>query len=269
MFVIALVAFAWVAANHRRLDEWIEKFIIWMEIKSDQLARMTLNWSSIPEPTLPDPPSKKPLEIDLDITGPHSLHQLIDIAVSREGSQLLAKWLSQEVPNLNLIREHQRVVRELTPLTRFRERLLLTFRLISREPMEGGKLLGWLKEETPSQKLKWLLPIAAILVATNITLFLLNSFGRLPAYWIISLSIYLGFYYYQANTINKFLEAIVKLDRELNKYIAVIRFLETYSFKGSENHYRCGWTAHEFCTGRPFKHSIPLGFHLRLHRREI
>jgi hypothetical protein len=194
MFVIALVAFAWVAANHRRLDEWIEKFIIWMEIKSDQLARMTLNWSSIPEPTLPDPPSKKPLEIDLDITGPHSLHQLIDIAVSREGSQLLAKWLSQEVPNLNLIREHQRVVRELTPLTRFRERLLLTFRLISREPMEGGKLLGWLKEEIPSQKLKWLLPIAAILVATNITLFLLNSFGRLPAYWIISLSIYLGFY---------------------------------------------------------------------------
>ncbi len=59
--------------------------------------------------------SDLPFEKDLDITGRRSIHQLIDISISREGSRRLATWLLQKTPDLTGILKRQRVVQELVP----------------------------------------------------------------------------------------------------------------------------------------------------------
>jgi ABC-type multidrug transport system fused ATPase/permease subunit len=230
-----LLIFLIVAYYHRRLEGWIEKLQIWLDVQGGQLGRVRLDWERIPEPTLPAKRARKPLEIDLDITGPHSLHQLVDIAVSRQGSELLAEWLSQPVPELHQIHRRQGIVRELALMPRFRDRLLLSFRLISKEPLEGNKLLRWLEEAYPSDKLKWMLPVSALFVATNVALFLLNSFGKLPPYWIPSLFLYGVFYFSNVSALGEFLEAMLLLHNELGKFKALLHYLETYPYADNVN----------------------------------
>ncbi len=232
VFLLALIL---VAILHRRLENWIGKLRLFRGIKSDHLARMQLAWANIPEPVLPSSDPTTALEIDLDITGKHSLHQLVDVAISQEGSQLLVDWLTQSEPDLDHITTHQPIVRELVPLVAFRDRLLLTFRLASKEKLEGENLLRWLAEEYPSDKLRWMLPISTLWVAVNLALFLLSAFNLLPAYWIISLSLYVAFYFFNIADFNTFFEAIVYLDVELGKFRSVLRFLESHPLRGKEN----------------------------------
>lgn len=228
VFFASVAGFAIVVALHRRLDGWIEKFRLWCEIKSSQLARLNLDWGVIPLPPSFEGQTRGGLDIDLDLTGPRSLHQLLDTSISQEGSRLLADWLVDGHPDVSQIRERQRVVRELTPLVRFRERLLLAFHLVSKERLRGEELLAWLGEDFSAGKLIWLLPVATLFSAVNITLFLLNASGVLPAFWIASLSLYIGFYYFNLGSIAKFLETVVRLDTELGKFRALVGYLENY-----------------------------------------
>ncbi len=177
-FIAAFLLLVIVAMYHRRLETWIDKFRIWSAIRSDRLARMTLDWDHMPEPVLAGKKNSTPLELDLDLTGRKSLHQLLDTSISRQGSELLVEWLAQATPDLAQIHERQGIVKELAALTRFRDRLSLTFRLASKERLEGDKLLRWLDEDAPSQRLAWALPVALLLAAANIILFFLNSSRR-------------------------------------------------------------------------------------------
>lgn len=231
-FFLAAALFTALVVCHRRVNGWLHKFIIWTEIKRGYLARLELDWEAIPQPELPAGRVKSPLEIDLDLTGPSSLHHLLDLSISREGSELLARWLGQAVPDLGEIAARQQVVRELAPLDRFRDRLLLAFRLVSAEQLRGERLLAWLAEPFPSGRLNFLLPVAALFVALNFVLFWLHSLGWLPAFWIISLSLYLVFYLANAGPLNRFLAAIVQLDEELDKFRAILHYLEKYPYRG-------------------------------------
>ncbi len=127
----AFIIFSIVACYHHRLARGIRRHQIWMQIKKSQLARMDLDWEKIPGSMLQLPLSDLSFEKDLDITGRRSLHQLIDISISREGSRRLATWLLQKDPDLTGILKRQKLVQELVPLSCFRNRLLLNFRLVS------------------------------------------------------------------------------------------------------------------------------------------
>jgi len=59
--------------------------------------------------------SEHPFEVDLDITGEHSLHRLLNTAVSQEGKSAAPHWLLNTVPDLPIIEHRQTLVRELTP----------------------------------------------------------------------------------------------------------------------------------------------------------
>ncbi len=85
-------------------------------IKKTQIARIHLNWDAIPSAYAGDAVPEHPFELDLDITGSRSLHQLLNTAVSREGSQRLRDWLLTTTPNLQIIHQRQTLVREIAPL---------------------------------------------------------------------------------------------------------------------------------------------------------
>ena len=231
----AFIIFSIIACYHHRLARGIRRHQIWLEIKKSQIARMELDWKKIPGSILQLPLSDLPFEKDLDITGSRSIHQLIDIAISREGSRRLASWLLQKFPDLSGILNRQKVIRELVSLTRFRHRLLLNFRLVSGAQLEGEKLLKWLQTEPPSRSMKNLAAISYGFAAVNITLFLWHQFGDIPPYWMLSLFIYIVFYLTNLNLLKHFFEIIAQLDDELGKFRQILKFLETYPYGKNRN----------------------------------
>jgi len=231
----ACLIFSIIAWHHHRLARGIRRHQIWLEIKKSQIARMELDWEKIPGSILQLPLSDLSFEKDLDITGSRSIHQLIDIAISREGSRRLAAWLLPKFPDLGGILNRQKIIRELVSLTRFRNRLLLNFRLVSGAQLEAKKLLDWLQTEPPSKSMKNLVTISFVFAALNITLFLGHRLGNIPPYWMLSLFIYIVFYLSNLKLLKHFFEIIAQLDDELGKFRQILKFLETYPYGKNRN----------------------------------
>jgi hypothetical protein len=216
---------------HGQLRQRIACFHIWRDLAQEDQARLALDWVHIPAAVWSPEANRGPLATDLDLTGPQSLHHLLDVSVSRQGSELLARWLSAGQPDLEAIAARQPAVGELAQQRRFRLRLLLNYRRAQDAPLDGEALLEWLQTPFPGDRLRWLLPLASILVALNVALFLLASFTGLPNYWVVTLVLYIGFYYFNAGTLSEFLEAVVRMDRELLRLRTLLAFIERYPLR--------------------------------------
>jgi uncharacterized membrane protein len=222
----ALAVFAVLVAFHNRLIEWMQRFKIYREQRQAQLARLRLDWEHIPAASTALP--RTALDIDLDLTGPGSLHQLIDLAVSHGGSRRLAGWLTQPDPNPAQIVERQAVIQELARMPHFRDRLLLNLGMISRQQLQGERLVNWLSVVYPDRRLKGLFILGALFCLLNGALFVLNILGVLPPIWPFTLAAYGLFYFSTGGAAHPLLSAVVDLDRELGKFGVILRFLERY-----------------------------------------
>ena len=225
VLLFALLLFSAVVWYHRRLERWIDTFTTWRAVRSDQLARMTHDWERLANQSSVAGRACT-LALDLDLTGARSLHQLLDTTQSRQASQLLADWLTQNRPVLEQTHARQSIVRELVSFVRFRDRFRLTFRLVLREQLEGEKLVHWLSVTVQSQRLKWALPIATVLVVLNLLLVALSFWGGLPAYWIISLLLYSVFYLFNQTWLTAILGALSRMEAELDRFSAILNYLE-------------------------------------------
>ncbi|MFZ6029796.1 MAG: MutS-related protein [Chloroflexota bacterium] len=225
-----LAFFAAIVILQRRLDRQEMRLQIWQHITREQYARQALDWEHIPSPPFLMETPRHPLSLDLDITGPRSLHHLLDTAISHQGSQKLAGWLLANQPDVAQIAGRQAVVAELAKLPGFRKHLTSIFRQISRRPLDAEKLLVWLRIAPPGQKIGRMLPFAAALAATNVGLFLLSTLAGWPPYWVLSGALYGLLYVANMGAIGEFVEAVVKLDDELMPFQAVLRYLERYPY---------------------------------------
>ena len=186
----------------------------------------------MPKTTLSDSISTSSIAVDLDLTGPQSLHQLIDTSISLEGSSLLAEWLTQSSPNLQEIPSRQAIVSDLASMPRFRDRLLLHFRTMTSDVMHGEKLLRWLRSDN------YPIDIAELAIAFSLTiitfmLFIAFNMNLLPAIWIFTLSIYALYYSMNLKTLNKSLLPFSEMEAELDKFRLVLKFIETYPMKNT------------------------------------
>ncbi len=232
VFAFSLFVFLVLVFLHRRLENWIETLTLLRALKSDQRARMLLDWESLPPPR-PIELKDKSLALDLDLTGYRSLHQLLDTTVSRHGTQLLAEWLTSSRPDTNALGARQNIVRELKPRARFRERFWLTYRRVLKRELEGDNLLDWLKTEFPAARLRWTLPVAALLVAINLLLFILWQYFSFPPWFILSLVAYAAFYYWNQKELETILSAVVRVNAELEKFRALVEYLERASYRNA------------------------------------
>lgn len=233
IFAAAVLGFIYVVNLNSQLKRHIERFKIWKKLNQEQLARLTLDWGNIPKPAWMPDDSRSPLATDLDLTGLFSLHQLVDVSTTHQGSQCLAEWLTQGVPDLETINYRHNIVKDLIPLRRFRLRYLINYRESQRDPLDGEKLLAWLQVPFPKERLRWLLPTASLLVLVNIILFILSAINKFPPFWIGSFVLYIGFYYYNSNTLNEFLDAVVHMDSELGKIATLLSYIESYPIHNS------------------------------------
>ena len=234
--ITSALAFLGVVALNRRVETGIRRFSIWRELRLSQLARLRLDWEQIPLPAAINSENRSSLDIDLDLTWSRSLHHLLDTSVSEEGSWELASWLTAGVPDVTQVRERQATVRELARLPRFRDRLQLCFRLVARgEPasrwrLKGERLLKWLEIDIPQPRLVRLMWTGILLTGLDAVLFVLNITGYLPAYWPFTLALYAIFYFSNAGALGEFLESLVEMDGELDKFNPLLRYLESFPY---------------------------------------
>ncbi len=221
----ALALFAAVAWYHRRLECWIDTFTLWRAFRQDQLARLNLDWDRLTN--FASARSRaNPLAFDLDITGPRSLHQLMDTTLSRQASQLLIAWLTQTHPELDAVHTRQNITRELLAFVWFRERFTRAFRLVLRERLEGEPLLDWLALALPAERLTRAALGATGLVALNWVLLIANLWGGLPAWWLASLGLYFAFWLFNQSWLAQLFQAANRLDAELVRFGAIFDLLE-------------------------------------------
>ncbi len=231
--VVTLTIFSVVAYFHARINRSITRHKIWMQIKSTHVARMKLDWGDIPVAQSSEPPMDHPFAVDLDITGKHSLHRLINTAISSEGSQRLQDWLLNTVPDLQVIHKRQALIQELTPLTIFRDKLLMKSMLASKNSAgawEGQKLLNWLNEQTTSKSLLPLLFVSLFLSVLTITLFVLNTLNLIPQYWVMMLLLTILFLFVTKNQRGDLFEDAYQLRDAFAQLSLIFEYLETYRY---------------------------------------
>ena len=226
-----ILVFLVVVLFHRRLDQQRLQYQNAQEWLQSQVARATLDWTSIPEvstqPTSPDHPFMN----DLNLLGERSLLQLIDNCSSRGGQNLLFDWFLKPDLAFETTEKRQNLVKELTELTGFRSRLKLSAWQIKRDfkgLWDDQGILRWLKNQSSQQSLKRLLIFLSVLAGLNYVLLALNLFAGWQPYWQFSLILYLAIYFSQYRTYQSTFQEAYQLSKDLQPLEKVLVFLETY-----------------------------------------
>jgi hypothetical protein len=233
MAAVSLVVFVAIVVYHRQVKASVVRHELWRQIKMAHVARIARKWQDIPAPLNAMPEMDHPFASDLNLTGTSSVLQLIDTAMSRGGSERLRSWLLY--PNLNLydIEARQAVVKELIPLTRFRDRLTFYSIGVTRNPVErweGERVLTWLERDVTQRSLLPWVVVLSILAVTNIGLYALHAMGLALLLWPYSLVLYLILYMSQSGAVSELFEDAFRLEKSLEQLRAVLQHLETYRY---------------------------------------
>lgn len=232
-FLVAMLIFSSVAHYQQRIDRSLTRHKIWLHIKESEVARMRLDWNTIPDAYTQEQQVAHPFEIDLDITGKHSLHRLVNTAVSAEGSQRLREWLLSTQPDLTTIQARQALVRELMPMSAFRTRLSMKATLAAKGSsyqLEGKRLLSWLNQQKKPAHLIPTIIISHLLTALFLVLLLFNLFGTLPPYWMLVFAAEIIFLLFSKDKRGNLFDDAYYLRDAFTQLNAVFAYLETYRY---------------------------------------
>lgn len=231
--LVFILAFGFLVRQHRNIDTYAEQFSIWKNLRTTHLARMDLRWKDLPKPAATGENESHPFARDLNITGLHSLHQLIDMAIYRGGSDNLRQWLTATEPDTGALEHRHRIVQELTPMAHFRDRLQLKATLAQSHKLEKDwdmdTLLKWLRHP---QKFRYKLPLLILssLSVVNIILLLLWLAGVVDPYVIFTFVLYLLIYNFNSDKIAGLFDDAYQIEKLLGRFRAVLLYLESYSF---------------------------------------
>jgi len=234
--VLCTIGFLGVAACHKRVKMRLWRYTIWRRLKATHMARLQRDWERIPgSPQGPEEPEHL-FAADLNLTGERSLLQLLDTTTSQGGRARLRTWLLQPVLDAAHIQTRQQRVRELVPLAAFRDHLALCGALVARTPdarWEGEPIRAWLQRHAaPPSLARWVVCLG-LLAATNIVLMSLHALAVLPAWWPLSLSLYLVLYLYKHGAAHDLFVDAYRLEQALEPLRGVLLYLETRKYSGT------------------------------------
>ena len=230
--VLTLILFAIVAYWHRQIDGAFHRHLLWLEIKRTQVARANLDWTNLPSPEVS---SGRPMELDLDITGPNSVHRLTNTAVSYEGSLRLLEWLTTPVPDPGQIDHRQVLVKELAPLSLFRDRLTLSAQLADEDGGDWSQdhLLNWLSSHRLAASIfPWLI-LLSLLAVLNLVLLVLNLAGFIPPLWQLTFPVYVLLFLFRSRELGEPFREAAQLRDGLEQLVSVFQRLESFGYSNA------------------------------------
>ncbi|MGK7371004.1 MAG: MutS-related protein, partial [Candidatus Halalkalibacterium sp. M3_1C_030] len=238
ILALFISSFIFIASYHRKISGSKNRFKLLKKIKAEHLARMQLDWPNIPEATQAHmrSPADHPYAEDFNITGRHSLMQLIDTAIYPGGTDRLKEWLLKEEPQLSNISRRQDLSKELKPMIEFRDKLRIkaaeTKSQVSENDWTMEQLLDWLGKPSGT-KYGTALSLLGFLSATNIVLGILYLVGILDPYVIFTFVVYLIVYNFNSDKVKGLFNAAYQMDKLLSRFSSILLYLERYPFKES------------------------------------
>lgn len=230
-----LIAFAAVSAvftlilvAHARVRHRLVGYEIWQDLAKDSIARMTLDWESIPISRLAVA-QPNALELDIDL---RDLHRLLDVTSSDDGRALLRTWLIDPQPDIKTAEQRQKLVGQLAAMPIFRKKLALAAKRVEREQAfiwRGSAVLRWLNQDTgqfPTPLLVILIGLSLI----NLLLFLPFAYGPVPPLFAIPWAIYILLYASQALSLRGLFEESLRLVSGLRTFSAVFKQIESQNY---------------------------------------
>ena len=232
LLLLFLIGFLTISWFHQRLKSRLRRLRLWTEIKKHNLARLQLDWPHMGA-SEHRPPSHHPFALDLDLTGPHSLLALIDTTFSTVGQYRLTTWLfhaNNPEPDGLSWTTRQTLVKELTPLSRLRDRCLLATRLLSPDRLDGSRIASLLDAPVSIRHLPLIITAACGLTGLTIALGTWTLLTGAPNFWLFPLTLYVGTYFLLAGSIHPLFGRVLALQDELEKLVSVITTLEQSTF---------------------------------------
>ena len=223
-------AFAVAAAWHRRLQRSRARHAALKRIKSVHAARLTHDWANIPAPPDMAPEPGHPFAADLNLVGRRSVLHLLDTSSSDGGSARLRSWLLNPLDTPEAMLERQQIVREMAPLSCFRDRLSLHGYLLDgqqRPRWSADKVADWLKRESPPRLTPWVWGLGSLALG-NVALATLYVLGHLPPVWTATLVVYLALYTHKHRAAAGLFADAHELERVLKHLRAVLAYLENF-----------------------------------------
>jgi hypothetical protein len=230
--LVFLTGFLTISWFHQRLKYRLRQLRLWIEMKQQNLARLQLDWRNIPV-TEHHTPAHHPFAVDLDLTGPHSLLALVDTTFSSMGQDRLTSWLFQAndpEPEGVSWTIRQSLVKELTPLSRLKDRCLLATQLIGPDRLNGRRIQSLLNALPSLPYLAVIVPVAFGLTSLTIILGIWTLLTEAPNFWLIPLVLYVGTYFLLAGRIHPLFSHVLALQSELEKLVTIITILEQTTF---------------------------------------
>lgn len=258
---VAGAVFILLARWHRHVGRSQQRHRLWRDIKNEHAARLRRDWDALPpstrrrsEETPPpelSPGEAHPFAAGLDLTGARSLLRLIDTCATEGGSRRLRDWLMNPTPEADRARRRQERVRELAPLSAFRDRLALEGRVTARGTDEKRRrwsdhaLRRWLGKDaaddgrqTASSStaearalLPWIAGLGA-LAAANVALVLGHALGALPPIWAATVPPYLLVYTFRLPAVKGLFDEVEELQQAFRRLRSALRFLEERPLAG-------------------------------------
>ena len=224
------VLFLIVAWYHNRLEDRLHRLRRWQGIKRVHLARLSLKWTEIPlrDVTVPE---RHGYARDLDLVGPHSLLHLIDHSISCQGRQRLASWLLDQPPLAAQWSSRQSLIRELTPLSLLRDRLVLEAQAVEEADIDGRRLLSVLQKRVDDSGLMPMLLTESVLAVTTAILLLADLASSLGNYWMLSFGLYAFLFLSVRSRSEEIFDHAQSLHLQLERLSAVLRYLERRSYR--------------------------------------
>jgi MutS-like protein len=199
----AVLAFAVLVVKHTRVLSAEDLAWRFWRVNENAGQRARDEWQSLPEDGAEFQSPQHPFSGDLDIFGPRSLFQFINVAHTSYGQAALAGYLSK-LDDRDAVLERQSAVRELAPQLELRQELE-AYTLRSANPpgqrasqntaaLDLQALIRWAESESA------LLPRAALVIAIRLlpvltlTGFLLSRLLGFPSLlWLLPLSVQIAF----------------------------------------------------------------------------
>lgn len=224
-----LALFTVVARYHTKLEDRIQRLRLWRRIKASHLARLRLDWPNIPSRPVPTY-EPHPYAVDLDIVGTHSLLALLDTTNSSNGRERLADWLLTQPPHSDEWMRRQTLVRELTDLPLFRDRLSLEASLLGDAELNGARIHAALAPPVAFPMMIPLLVIQTGLALTTLGLALASAMSGLREFWILSFTLYAAVYVLTSGQVEPVFGRALSLYGQLEKLGGLFSYLEQRSY---------------------------------------
>lgn len=231
LVALFVLTFLTVASYHSRLENRMHRLRIWRKIKTAHLARLRLDWGQIPTCASPSVEAH-PYASDLDLIGSHSLFTLLNTTLSSNGRDRLATWLldqNEKPPDASKWLARQALVKELAPLTLFRDRLVLEATLVGEGEIDGKRVLALLQAPAGFSGLFPILVTQTLLASCTISLALAAAFALLPGYWALSFIAYIMVYFFTSGRAAAAFGRALSVHHELDKLGAIFRHLQDRS----------------------------------------